>query len=388
MTTPADIKWGSYKSWEGPWFRGTQRLTMVANPSPAFKRVYVSSSSEGGFDSINMYDKCTMSIGMSQACETPWRLTSKLVAAIAERDPGLLEPLRPALEASNADFVKTRGKWRFVFTKPFKGFPAGEVDPGAEQKALFLLDSNGHKGTWGPKDSPSRSHGKLWAASMANMLVQPAAKEAQIEWVSSRAALYAMPNAKKVLFDGAADDGWVGAFRAAYLSYALNIPTRADQMLTEGLRTVPGKKWSPEWCIYLLKYITFKSGVGIWPHRYSAIEDSVQRLYGVDIPDSHEELKAWKVEQGLADVDDEVIYEEEPEAKGLEPTFTTTKEVQAHLIAMGYDLGPSGADGRLGRKSRDAVRTFQRLNGLTPDGLVGKNTRAKLLETWRAKVCA
>lgn len=376
MTTADDIGWGRYSSYEGPFFRGTTPLRLPPNPSPAMKQVYVSSSTEGLLDSINMYDRCTISIGVSQACETPWFLTTQLVGHIASADPELLGPLAPALEASNAEFALTdRGKWRFRFKDC-----RGEVDAGEEQKALFLLNSNGHKGTW---DDESKAHGKLWAASMANMLVQPGAVEAQIDWVATRSKIYAMPAAAKVLFDGEPDEGWVGAFRAAYLSFALNIPVKANKMLQLGLKTVSGKKWSPEWCTHLLKVMVFEANISLWPHRYNAIRKHLELLYGVDVPDTAEDLERWQRYMDLDGVSEDDLYDEEPEAKGKEPTFTTTLEIQRFLIALGYDLGPWGADGRMGRKTQEAVRVFQRVNGLVADGVVGKKTRAKMVEVWK-----
>lgn len=47
---------------------------------------------------------------------------------------------------------------------------------------------------------------------------------------------------------------------------------------------------------------------------------------------------------------------------------------QAQLIALGYDLGSAGADGVLGRKTKAAIRAFQKAHGLTADGIVGPNT--------------
>jgi len=59
-------------------------------------------------------------------------------------------------------------------------------------------------------------------------------------------------------------------------------------------------------------------------------------------------------------------------------------------VSLGYDLGASGpngdgVDGREGAKTRAAIMTFQRLNELQDDGLVGKNTRAKMLAVYRAR---
>ena len=54
--------------------------------------------------------------------------------------------------------------------------------------------------------------------------------------------------------------------------------------------------------------------------------------------------------------------------------------MQQALIDLGYLEGK--ADGKFGDKTEEAVRAFQRKNGLTPDGLAGKDTRS-LLESAR-----
>ena len=42
------------------------------------------------------------------------------------------------------------------------------------------------------------------------------------------------------------------------------------------------------------------------------------------------------------------------------------------LNNLGYDTG--GVDGIFGRKTRSAVKAFQKANGLKADGILGKNT--------------
>jgi len=143
-------------------------------------------------------------------------------------------------------------------------------------------------------------------------------------------------------------------------------------------------KWSKDWCIHITKQLTFGPKIAIYPHRYKAIRPVVEKLYGVDLPDHADELKKWTQSMEMDPVEPEVIYDEAPK----EPTFTTVREIQRLLFDMGYDLGPSGVDGWEGRKTKEAVRTFQGLNGLTTDGIVGPNTRTKMLAVWRAKVCA
>ena len=52
------------------------------------------------------------------------------------------------------------------------------------------------------------------------------------------------------------------------------------------------------------------------------------------------------------------------------------KELQRALQKKGFD--PQGTDGKFGANTRAAVIAFQRANGLKPDGVVGKDTRAAL----------
>lgn len=53
-------------------------------------------------------------------------------------------------------------------------------------------------------------------------------------------------------------------------------------------------------------------------------------------------------------------------------------DIQRALIARGYDLGPSGADGDAGPKTIAAVAAFQRAAGLVPDGIAGPLTQKAL----------
>jgi hypothetical protein len=57
-------------------------------------------------------------------------------------------------------------------------------------------------------------------------------------------------------------------------------------------------------------------------------------------------------------------------------TGNDVKELQRALKEKGFD--PQGTDGNFGTNTRSAVIAFQRANGLEPDGVVGKDTRAAL----------
>ena len=56
-----------------------------------------------------------------------------------------------------------------------------------------------------------------------------------------------------------------------------------------------------------------------------------------------------------------------------------TKLLQQRLISRGYSCGSSGADGKFGNGTKNAVIRFQKAHGLTEDGIVGRNTWKKLL---------
>lgn len=62
-----------------------------------------------------------------------------------------------------------------------------------------------------------------------------------------------------------------------------------------------------------------------------------------------------------------------------------TTAIQRALIALGYDLGPSGADGVAGPKTRLAVTIFQRGRGLAADGIAGPLTIKALQAAIAAK---
>ncbi len=53
-----------------------------------------------------------------------------------------------------------------------------------------------------------------------------------------------------------------------------------------------------------------------------------------------------------------------------------TKQIQTALKNAGYNPGP--IDGKMGKRTREAIRAFQEANGLKVDGRVGKKTWGSL----------
>ncbi|MCM8756776.1 MAG: peptidoglycan-binding protein [Candidatus Omnitrophica bacterium] len=56
----------------------------------------------------------------------------------------------------------------------------------------------------------------------------------------------------------------------------------------------------------------------------------------------------------------------------------SAKKIQLALKNAGFYDGP--IDGKIGDKTRKAIKEFQKANGLTPDGIVGRRTIAKLVK--------
>ena len=365
MITASQVKWGGYKQYEGAYFHGSRKFVLPSNPTSNDLIMSVITSTEGGSaNAINAYDRCIISVGYFQWCEAAWFLTSNLLGNIANKDFNLLDPLLPALGASGASFKqKAGGKWRFFVGN-------NEVDDREEQQRLFLLNSNGLKGSW---DSKSKEHVKLWVASLANTLAQDEADRIQVSFTSTRVRSFATKKAKDIVFDEKPDTGWVGGLRAAFLSFAANLPAVASEQLQIAVKNTSAPKWSEDWCINVLKQLTFGPNITIYPGRYNKIRPVIEKHYGIDLPDFADDLQKWKSK----------INHDIDAPCGSEPTFETVEEIQELLARLGYDLGPAGVDGKLGKKTYSAIRAFQSVNKLIVDGKVGPKTRAKMLDAYR-----
>ena len=63
---------------------------------------------------------------------------------------------------------------------------------------------------------------------------------------------------------------------------------------------------------------------------------------------------------------------------------SAVKDLQNKLKALGYDIGKCGADGDYGSDTYNAVKAFQKANGLEVDGIAGENTINKLNVLYKA----
>jgi outer membrane murein-binding lipoprotein Lpp len=60
------------------------------------------------------------------------------------------------------------------------------------------------------------------------------------------------------------------------------------------------------------------------------------------------------------------------------------KQIQISLVNAGYEVGT--IDGKMGRRTKEAIKAFQKANNLTPDGKVGKKTWSILKDYYYKKI--
>ncbi len=361
MITIDQIRWGEYSGHEGPYFLGSIPYVLPERPEFLDKVLKVITTTEGGtYDSFNGYDSCVISVGLIQLCEKLLKVTD-LLAECAVND---LETVRSYLSClpNPAGFKKNpRNLWRITL-------PDGRyADSPETMQALYFGGATGLKGSY---TDAQREHAKSVAVVFASMWGSQSMQVAQVRHLKPSLESYVMPRSR-VILSGAGEDGFSGALRAAFMSYAANTPAVADRRLVEASSDQSWASASAEDRFTIaMKSIVFGSRIGIWPGRYKKIRPVLEDLFNVTLP-SLEDLAGANDSPGASD-----------------DFINTVKGVQEFLIRKGYDLGPRKADGVIGSKTRQAIVAFQGSNGLLPDSEAGSldhRTLVKMLEVWRAE---
>lgn len=336
MVKPEDIKWGSYDIYEGPVFWGKQKHVLLPEMKQGDAILGVITSTEGGaYDAYNGYDKCICTSGLIQWCDrAPWFLVCKLLGAVAQKDVALLAPVVEFASEHGYTFGQTTlGEWRF-----WRNDDGSVVTTVAEQRQLYLGGSSGSKGGW---SESQKEHAKRWAAACSNVWQEAEALTVQREYTVGKLFGFATKSARRVLAQSEEVGGDVAlAFQAAYLSFAANNPQKASRALGNAIEAI-GIRWTEGWLIEVLRHLTFDPGIAIYPHRYDKIRPVLEQVYGVNLPDFSEDLVIWAKKHNFKGV--------------LSP-----RELQRALQVLDYDIGPAGADGIFGERTRAALKKFEK----------------------------
>ena len=285
--TVESISWGKYHGYEGPFFRGVIPFKIPNNPTFADKALGVLASTEGKLDSVNMYDRCTLSLGCVQWCESAQFSVSNMLGKVAEScTPGyVIGVLGPALVKSKATFEKNpQGLWRFKVGDDW-------VDTPDRQRALFL-GCDGKEGSW---TDETKLLAKTWAACVANVWSNKQAQDVQIDFTQRRIMTFIMKDANAILFSNPptnVDAATVDALRAAFISFAANLPAVANAAIVVANKASKFQQWTPGWIKDVLRSLIYNAKIGIYPIRYRAIQPVIKLLFGVEFP-TFDELTAW-----------------------------------------------------------------------------------------------
>lgn len=366
MVTAAEIGWGSYGNYEGPYHRGSKTpFVMPSNPNEDEKVMAVITATEGGsYSAFNGYDSCGWTSGIIQWIEKGQYSVSDMLGAVAENDAtsedAFLKTVDDMAKSCGYSFKKrVGGRYRFSSS-------AGVIDTYDEQKKLFYVHGDGTKGTW---DDGTKLYARQWAAAISTVWENSESQKVQLTFTAQRLGGFMQVYAKGI-FESMPDTDLARGVRAAYLSFAANNPTWANKALKAGVNSTTATPWTMDWAIAVLKYLTFNPQVAIYPHRYDCIRPVLEQVYGLQLPDFAAELKVWSLKTGI-------------------PAGIATVDVQRALIKLGYDLGPAEDDGKYGDKTRAAVLALEQTSGMVPkeaqDGMVDVYTFPALCAALEAK---
>lgn len=275
-----DIQWGSYREYEGPWYRGKIKFLPPKNPDFLDNVMWIITSTEGGcYDAINMYDRMILTVGIIQWGESGQRSVSKLLGAVVDScGYSAIAPVSEVAMKHGYEFAKwPDGTWGFVSSED-----EDRIDSPLKMRELYL-GCAGTKGSW---DDDSRDRAKEWAAAFAQVWESPCAQKVQVEYTKKRINGFVMPSSRQLLFDDAKGP-WVDATRAVFLSYAANLPAVADRQAVASaaaLKDSGFEKWSREWCVRFVKRLVSNSGIDIWPARWKKVCLAVNSTFKVDFP--------------------------------------------------------------------------------------------------------
>lgn len=282
------ILWGKYGGYEGPVYWGSRKYSADIESSLYEKSISLTSAAEGNCDAVNMYDRAICSVGSIQWIELGQFNVSNMIGKLI-KDLGeeyVFSRLEASLFQSKAEFKQTpAGDWRFHM-KSSSGISV-PVDNEAASRVLFL-GCSGREGTWTPA---AKSKAELWCASIASLFETPEAAASQADFTISKLEKSFIWQTSRGLFFPKVYDvltyeqsRWRDVVFAYYISYAVNLPAKADSILKGFLESTKREKWSKEWSIDLIHALTF--AIGHWPTRFDAQIAEGKRLFYVEFPKS------------------------------------------------------------------------------------------------------
>lgn len=327
----SDIRWAGYKGYSGPAYWGKPGLVAKQGAIKDEKdriMAVLAATEGGGFNLVNMYDRCVLTVGLIQWCENPYLFVSKMLSYVHKR----FDINHHFEMACNGVYFDGK-RWQT---------PDGEASTSKAIKSLFLGGSDGISWTEGQKKIA-----RVWARDFANLFLIPEAIEAQAEFTRKRLMQWFLLDSGKKAFARSQGHKNGEAFRAVFISWAANNPKLAEKALNElnSKEIEFSEKWLREYCKKVVGI-----GFDIYPDRLKKITPVVKKIYG---------LHLGKIKQD---------------------TEFSSEKIQELLVGLGYDIGPSGVDGIIGKLTKKAIGEFQKNHNLPETKEPDKDTVDYLVE--------
>lgn len=283
------ILWGKYLEYEGPFYMGIKNYSLPEKHELSDRILYAISATEGKFDSINMYDKCIISVGMIQWCEANYCGVTSLVSEYC------LKFGRELFDSSFKEVINYLGynPLKLINKKYWFVDKENKIIDKSEVQKQYFLGCDGKIGSW---NEESKTKANTWLKSFATFLANDKVCSFQIEYTKKKInELYFNKDVKKILnsviLDSKEKIDICEAATIAYISFAANHPKFAKENFILANEKNKDKIFTKDWLLAVCRQMTFKNGIKIYPHRYDKIIKVINSLYQINMPSKSEDLK-------------------------------------------------------------------------------------------------
>ena len=283
------ISWGKYTNYEGPYHIGENKFILPEKHDLSDRILYTISATEGNFDSVNMYDKCIVSIGMIQWCEANYCGSTSLISEFSLRYG------REIFDTSFKEIIDFLGynPLKLINTKYWFVDQTGNIIDKVDEQKKYFLGCDGTIGSW---NDTAKNKANIWLRSFATFLKNKKVIEFQVEYTKRKInELYFHRDVKNILNSVIRDSKEkVEIYESAmiaYISFAANHPKFAKENFILAHEKNKDKIFTREWLLAIIRQMTFKNQIKIYSHRYEKIIKVLNSLYNINMPKSADELK-------------------------------------------------------------------------------------------------
>lgn len=284
------ILWGKYQEYEGPYYLGENKYVLPEKHDISDRVLYAIAATEGNFDSINMYDRCIISVGMIQWCEANYCGVTSLVSDFCIRYG------RQIFDNSFKDIIDYLGynPLKLVDKKYCFIDKNGNIMDKAEEQKLYFLGCDGKIGSW---NDEAKNRANKWVQSFSTFLKDKKVIQFQIEYTKRKINDFFFNKDVKqilnsVILDSKEKKDICEAATIAYISFSANNPKFAKENFLLAHEKNKDKIFTKEWLLSILRQMTFKNKIKIYTHRYEKIIKVINSLYPINLPLKSDELQS------------------------------------------------------------------------------------------------